>query len=310
MIRAGLWVLALAGPVAAEGLAGQALCTATWAKVTSGLGSVGEVTAVGVAQEGDWCVAEGPVLDMAGQYVPDWNMDRLRFRGSALGWVADGSTLPEGLELAVDGLRMVVQTGNPQMDWLFAAQSRPNAIDAELSLAWDAKGRELRLEGLSIDFPGENLVQASARVTGVDLSSEGAMQMSATSFALIEFDAQVTMHGLFEWYLLMALGAAVLPTDGDMDVAAEGIREDLLDMVDAVPETSVSAESKAALGVFIDELPNPSGDLSLSLRAEPGIGPVRFGGYAITGVPQTLAEAAPLFQGVTVDVGWTHSDAP
>ena len=130
MIRAGFWRWLLAGPAGAEGLAGQALCEAAWAKVRDGLASFGGLS-VGAAllQEGDWCVVEGPVLDMAGQYVPDWHMDRLRFRGSALGWIADGSTLPEGLEVAVEGLRLVVQTGNPQMDWLFAAQSRPNAID-------------------------------------------------------------------------------------------------------------------------------------------------------------------------------------
>ena len=77
-----------------------------------------------------------------------------------------------------------------------------------------------------------------------------------------------------------------------------------------LPETSVSADSKAALAALVAELPNPSGELVVRVTAKPGIGPVRFGGYAVTGVPATLAEAAPLFQGVTVDVEWTHGDAP
>lgn len=310
MIRAGLLVLALASPVAAEGLAGQALCSAVWAKVSGDWGYLGEVAAVAVTQDGDWCLVDGPVLDLEGPYVPDWRMDRLRFRGSALGWVADGSTLPEGLEVTVEGLRLVVETGDARMDWLFAAQSGPNRIDAEAALAWDPTAKVLRLEGLSVDFPGENSVQVSGIVTGVDLSSMGAMQMSATSFALTDFEAQVTTHGLFEWYLLMGLGSAVLPSEGDIDAAAEGLRADMLTMVGDLPGTSFSDASKAALRALIGELPNPSGDLSLSLQAEPGIGPVRFGGYAITGVPQTLAEAAPLFKGVTVDVGWIHAEVP
>jgi hypothetical protein len=310
VIRAGLLAIALAGPVAAEGLDGQAFCAAAWAKVTSGLGAVGEVTAVGVTQDGDWCVAENPVLDMAGQYVPDWHMDRLRFRGSALGWVVDGSTLPEGLEVAVEGLRLVVQTGDSRMDWLFAAQSGPNRIDAEAALAWDPAAKALRLEGLSVDFPGENMVRASAMLTGVDLSSTGAMQMSATSFALTEFDAHVTTHGLFEWYMLMALGPMVLPSEGDIDAAVEGIRADLVAMVGDLPGTSFTEATKAALRALIGELPNPSGDLTVALRAESGIGPARAAGYALNGVPQSVAEAAPLFQGVTVDVGWTHADSP
>jgi hypothetical protein len=50
--------------------------------------------------------------------------------------------------------------------------------------------------------------------------------------------------------------------------------------------------------------------LTVALRAEPGIGLTRADGYAIGGMPQTVAEVALLFQGVTVNIGWTHSDAP
>lgn len=311
MIRAGLLALVLAGPAGAEGAEVPGLCFGAWLPMSGGINSVTGAQAVGtVGQDGDWCIISDLVIDFPGQFTPDWHMDRLMFRGAALGWITDGSTLPEGLEVTVEGLRLVTRTGGDRTDWLLAAQSRANAIDAELSLAWDAAGRVLRLEGLSIDFPDENLVEASARVTGVDLSSEGSMQMSATSFALTEFDARITSHGLFEWYVLMALGPLALPSAGDMDAAAEAIRADLKAGVAVLPGTSFSDASKAALVALIGELPNPSGDLELSLRAVPGIGPVRFGGYAVTGVPETLAEAAPLFQGVVVDVGWTHVDAP
>jgi hypothetical protein len=304
VIRAGLLGLMLAGPAGAA-----ELCPAAWEKVSAALSELGSVSGK-LSQDGDWCLVQGLVLDLEGQYLPDWHLDRLRFRGSALGWIAEGAGTPEGLEIAVEGLRLVVQTGNAQMDWLFAAQARPNGIDAQASLAWDAGAKVLRLEGLSLDFPGENLVEASAVLTGVDLSSPGAIQMSATSFALTEADLRITTHGLFEWYALMTLGPAMLPPEGDMEAAAEGIRADLRTLVAELPETSVSAESKAALVALIGELPNPAGDLVVSVRAEPGLGPVRAAGYAVTGMPGTLAEAAPLFQGVTLDVDWSHVDAP
>jgi hypothetical protein len=310
VIRAGLLALVLAGPAGAEGLAGQALCVAAWAKVSTGLGTFGTVSGGDVVQDGDWCAVTAPVLDVEGQYQPDWHIDRLRFRGSALGWIADGSTRPEGLEVAVERLRLVVQTGNAQMDWLFAAQARPNGIDVQASLAWDPVAKVLRLEGLSLDFPGENVVEVSAVLTGVDLSSTGAMQMSATSFALTELDARVMTHGLFEWYALMALGPIFLPSDGNMEAAASALRAGVQAAVADLPGTSFSDASKQALVALIGELPNPSGDLTVALRAEPGIGPTRAAGYALNGVPQSVAEAAPLFQGVTVDVGWNHADAP
>ncbi|WP_374395224.1 hypothetical protein [Tabrizicola sp.] len=306
MIRAGGLLVLLAGPVAAE----TGLCETAWARVAEGLGGFGTVTATGVAQEGDWCVVLAPVLDVDGQYVPDWRMDRLRFRGAALGWIADGSSLPEGLEIAVEGLRLAVQTGNAQVDWLLAAQARPNGIDAEAALAWDPVAKVLRLERLSLDFPGENRVDASAVVTGVDLSSTGAMQMSLASFALTEAELRVQTHGLFEGYALMALGSALLPPEGDMDAAAEGLRAEALAAIGDLPGTSFSDASKAALRALVGELPNPAGDLAVTVKAEPGIGPVRFGGYAVTGVPATVAAAAPVFEGVKVDVGWTHADAP
>ena len=307
MIRAGCLALLLAGPAGDE--TGPGLCGAVWSKLSEGLVGLGTVTAMGVVQDGDWCVVEGPVLDLQGQYVPDWHMDRLRLRGAALGWIADGSTLPEGLEIAVEGLRLVVETGNPQMDWLFAAQARPNAINAEAALVWDPAARVLRLEGMTVDFPGDNRVDLSAVLTGVDLSSTGAMQMSATSFALTEAELRVTTHGLFEGYLLMPLGTALLPHEGDMAAAADAIRTDLIAAVVSFPSASFSDASKDALLALVMELPNPSGDLTVALRAEPGLGPVRAAGYALNGVPQSMAEAAPLFQGVTVDVGWTHADA-
>lgn len=304
MIRAGVLALLLAGPAAAEGL-----CDAAWEKVLAGLTSFGTVSGT-VGQEGDWCIVHGVILDLDGQYLPDWHMDRLRFRGAALGWLVEGAGAPDGLEIGVEGLRLVVQTGNPQMDWLFAAQARPNAIRAETSLSWDAAARELRLEGLSIDFPGENLVELSAVAAGVDLSSTGAAQMSATSFALTEFDARITTHGLFEWYVLMALGPSMLPYEGDMDAAAEGLRAEMRAAVADLPGTSFPDASKAALGALIEELPNPSGDLTVSLRSEAGFGPSRLMPWAMTGVPRTVSEAAGVLDGVTVEVGWTHADAP
>lgn len=310
MIRAGLLALVLASPAGAEGLAGQALCAAAWAKVSEGLAGLGTNLTAEVTQDGDWCSVRAPVLDLEGQYTPDLHVDRLMFRGSALGWIADGSTAPEDLEIVVEGLRMVVQTGNPQMDWLFAAQARPNGIDAEAAFAWDPDARVLRLERLSVDFPGENLVEASARLTGVDLSSDAAIEKTFTGFALTKAELNVTTHGLFEWYALMTLGPVMLPPEGDMEAAAQGIRADLVALVGDLPGTSVSQASKAALVALIGELPNPSGDLSVALRADPGLGPERLADQVATGLPDTLADAAPVLQGVTVDVGWSHVDAP
>lgn len=302
MIRAGLLALVLAGPAGAD-----ELCPEAWAKVSSALGGFGEVGGQ-VSQDGNWCLVTDAALRQGRQYQPDIHVDALQFRGAAVGWLVDGTGAPDGLEIAVKGLRLVVQTGDAQMDWLFAAQARPNGIDGEASLAWDPKARELRLEGLSLDFPGENLIEARATVTGVDLSSIGAAQMSLTSFALTEADLRVVTHGLFEWYGLMVLGPVFLPREGDIDAAAASLRAQMQAAVAELPGARFSDATKAALVDLIGALPNPAGELTLALRAEPGIGPVRFAPWAMTGVPGTLAEAAGVMEGVTVDVGWSPDD--
>lgn len=304
MIRAASLALIMAGPAGAEGI-----CPAAWERAAAALDGIATVAGM-VVQDGDWCLVQGVKFDLEGQYVPDWHMDRLRFRGAAVGWLVDGTGAPEGLEIAVERLRLVVQTGNPQVDWLFAAQARANTIGGQLSLTWNAEARVLRLDGLSIDFPGDNQLDLSAEVTGVDLSSTGAMQMSATSFAATEVDLRIRTHGLFEAYLLMPLGSALLPQDGDMAAAVDALRTELVATVVNLPDTSFSDASKDALLALGMELPNPSGELTLSLRAEPGIGPTRTASYALGGVPQSVVEAASLFQGVTVNVGWAHADAP
>lgn len=304
MIRSGVLALVLAGPAGAQTVD----CNRAWDWAAS---VVGEAALTGtVAQEGDWCTATDVWLTMPATVSLPWHADHVRMRGSTLAWVVDGTSPPEGLEIVVQGLRLVPVTGDPRTDWLLAAQTRRMGTDAEATLAWDPKEKVLRLEGLSIDFPGENAIRASATVAGVDLSSTGAMQMSATSFAVREADLAVTTHGLFEGAPLMTLGTILLPPDGNMDAAAERLRADALALVRALPATSFSDGSKAALAALIGELPNPSGELKLSMQAEPGIGPARLTPMAIRGVPQTMDAAWPLFQGVMLDVGWTHEDAP
>ena len=310
MIRAAAVVVALSASAAAEDLAGHEVCTAAWRQVSAQLASSVQIGGIISNIEDGWCVVENPVIDMAGQYVPDWHADRLRFRGSALNWVVDRTTAPERLELAVDGLRLVVQTGQPQFDWLYAAQAKANKTEVEVVLTWDPGARALHLETANFDFPGANRIELTALATGVDLSSSGAMQMSITSFALTRVDLQVQTHGLFEGYALMSAGPLLLPSEGDMDAAAKDLRAEITAGLADLPQTTFDAKSKAALAALIAELPNPKGVLSLSLSADPGFGPARLSGYAIKGVPDRLADAAALFDGVVVNIGWTHEDAP
>jgi hypothetical protein len=121
-----------------------------------------------------------------------------------------------------------------------------------------------------------------------------------------EADLRGQTHGLFEWFLLNSLASVFLPYEGDVEAAATQLWAEMAATVDDLPESSFPAASKSALKTLIGELPNPSGVLTLQLRSEAGIGPARLAGYAMTGVPDSLEDAEPLMDGVTVDIGWTH----
>lgn len=252
-------------------------------------------------------------LAMAGpQARMTFRIAELHLRGYALGYIAANEVpVAPGMlfEARVEGFRMAATIGQPQTDWLFAAQSKTALIDAEISLDWDMAAKALILSKLVVDFPGDNLVSATARVENVDLSSDAAMQMSAAGFAVTDVALDVAMHGLFETYLLLPLGAAMLPYEGDMDAAAANLRTTALTGLAALPDAAFPAATKDALARFLTALPNPWGELSVKFRADPGYGPVRLGSIAMTGVPQTMADAEMLFQGIGLDVAWTETES-
>lgn len=308
MIRAAvLLLLALPGPAAAQG---SDFCAAVWQRLTDNAALVFPLQGQLQPDQGGDCVISDVVLETPGDFVPDWHAATLRLRGGALGWLVDGKAAPDRLEVEVSGLHLVVRTGHAQTDYLLTAQARANTIKARAALSWDATAKVLLVDALEVDFPGPNRLELTARIAGVDLSSTGAAQMSLTSFAVKEADLLVQSHGLFEWYVLNALGPSLLPYEGDMLAAEAALKADASSGIAALPEAVVPATSKAALQALVAELPNPSGTLTLSLRASDGFGPSRLMGYAMTGVPATLEGIAPVFDGVLINIGWTHAPMP
>ena len=306
MIRTGVLALGLALATPAQA---ATPCEALWSRLSAALSEVGQVSGTVSPAKIAGCLVTDLVLDLPGSHVPDLQADSLHLTG-ATDWLAGAATTPDRLALRLTNLRLVVGMDHAQMDYLLAAQARSAPIQVSAALAWTAEARLLELEALEVDFPGENRLDLSARLAGVDLSSAGAMQMSLGSFALTEAVLEVQSHGLFEHYLLMPLGAAFLPEQGDMTAAAEALRAEALAGIAALPEAVVPGPSRAALAAVVAELPNPSGRLRILLRAAPGIGPVRLSGPALTGVPGTPEDVVALLQGVTFDIAWTHEPTP
>ncbi len=285
-------------------------CAGLWAGLTGWVPVTTPVTGrLGTGPEGT-CEVLDIAIDLPESSSPDIRADRLRLSGSALGWLQDPATPPERLELAIEGLRFVVQTGDAQLDYLMAAQAQAAPIAAAALLTWSPDSRTLAVERFEIDFPGANRFSLTLRAKGVDLSSTGAAQMSLASFAVTEMGLAVQSHGLFEGYLLLALGSFLLPLEGDMQAAEARLKAQAAAGIAGLPTAVLGEDSKAALLALVEELPNPSGTLTLTLRSEAGIGPSRLTSYVIRGLPESVADVVPLFDGVVMAAGWTHEKTP
>lgn len=98
----------------------------------------------------------------------------------------------------------------------------------------------------------------------------------------------------------------MLPGEGDMQAAVAGLKAQAAAGIAQLLEATFPAGTKAAMVALLTELPNPSGTLPLALRSEAGVGPSRVLDFAMTGVPRTMAEAAPVFDGVVINMEWQH----
>lgn len=300
----------LAGPAAADS------CEAAWAAITASQKLPFAVSGTMAPPDGDWCVVKDlrldePSFDIVESYRLGriWQADGVRFRGEAVSWFADGAGLPLRLEMEIDGLYSYVTDGSDGRTYASAVRARASKAFVSAALAWNSEERELVVEHIKVDFVGDNALALTARVGGVDLSSPAAAQMSAMAFAVKEADLTLRSHGLFEWYLLRSFGMIEL-MEGDVDAYVAELKRTAIEGLEQLPQATFPDATRDAMAELIRELPNPAGVLSLSLRSDSGFGPARVMGFAFSGPPASIAEAAPIFDGVTIEVGWTHEDRP
>ncbi|MFZ1470591.1 MAG: hypothetical protein WAT09_16695 [Paracoccaceae bacterium] len=311
MLRPALLALMLmAAPVLAQKADPQQdqQCRALWDFVTSGP-AARRLTGQYVGHDIDGCLFTNLHLALGGS-DPDLLADELRLRGDGLGVVMFGTELPSGgatvsLSMTISGLRPVMKANDPRFGSLLSQLAQAPYSRAEIVLDWTPQSHVLQVSRLFLDLPGDNALTLTAAVAHVDLASKAGLQMTATGFALTDLQLEVTNKGLFDSSLQMALQQALLPEKGAMPGAAHELRKTLLGVIPALPAPSFDAAAKAALANLVRELPTARGTLQLDFSAPSGFGPARLAVYALTGMPRTMADAAPLFQGTTFDISWT-----
>ena len=248
-----------AGPGAVFGLVGQ---------------DVPEIIGQPRVDEAGWCVLEA-VQVFEGSF--NAVIDRLRWRGADMARLVDAGLPPRSLDLEMVGLRQQPKVDyDPLYSYLIGVQLHRNAIDATLTVRWDGVQKALILDRLAIDFPGENRVEASARLDGIDLTDTGTMQMSIGTVALSDLDLLVESNGLFEDFLLFPLGFTLLEHgDTPPEVQVRWWIGQAQRLVAGLSDELLPPRSKAALSALLDEMPMPSGIPRLTLDTAEPLGVMR-----------------------------------
>ncbi len=241
------------------------------------------------------------------QYAPVIDIAALSWRQTgAVTLSANALTLPQDIDITLDGLRIGVVTGDPVMDWLMQAQRQAAPISATLSLATD--GDTTTLTSLAIDFPGDNAVTLSATVRGLATADTDALFQSLPQAQLMALDLAVTSNGLFETYVLMPLGTALLSGATDPGTQVAAAQTVVRARIAGLPDSLLDPAERQALGALVADLPNPTGTFTLTLDAPTGLGANRLAPLAVRGLGAVLADPAPLFDGIDIAVTYTPAN--
>lgn len=302
---------AIAPPVMAETMR-EADCIAVWGMAASTLLNLGltggELATPVVTPEG--CEVNDARFGPEDRYGLALRAERIAWGGTWFHRLATGTGLPERIVLDWQGLTFSAVTTDPTMTYLLREQSVRNGISGHFEADWSSRTKTLTIQPSGIDFPGKNGLGVRAQIEQVDASSIGGLEKSAGSMAFTVFDASMTTNGLFEQYLLIPIGNALLAGSQDPEGDLRRMVEAAIGIVDGLPETSLDIRSREALKAFLVELPHPSGTITLSVRASPGISPTRFAS-AIARGPIDLPEGlAPLLDGVRAEVTYRRNAEP
>lgn len=233
-------------------------------------------------------------------------MTELRWRASDMARVAEQGLPPRALELNASGLRLAAASGDPVFDYLIALQSARRSHDLRLRARWDGVQNALVLEELFVDFPGANSVALSGRFDGVSLASQEEMQDSLPTAMLSNLELVVETNGLFEGYVALPLGMALLDSETEPEAQVQSRIGQAVNVIEGLGDAVMAPRSKDALVAFLTDLPMPSGVLRLQLDAAPGLTVAELAALMDIAGDETAPQFEQLLERLTLRANWTR----
>ena len=243
--------------------------------------------------------------------------ENLKLRADWLYWRLDGTERwinerlpPTRIEMSAEGIRTETKTGDVVLDYLLSVQSKRAGIFADVIVEWHEDESELVLETAYLDFGGLGHVELSGRVAGVNLSNRLTMRASALTAALTSLDLTVETTGLFESYALIPLGTLVLRGEADPARAVAIIKSHRISDIAVLDPDLIDENSKDALIRLAEEMPNPNGELNLSISSVDGISLLLLGSTFLGRNFEGIEDALSIFTSTDLKIDWTALSKP
>lgn len=315
----GLLAAALlcASPLAAQDRMAPETCVASWNTLLDLVPAVISADRV-IADLDGWCDATAVVIE-ADNTVAAY-VNHVRWRGIDLERFTKDGLPPRSLQIQMDGLGPLPQTGDPVFDYLYGVQAKVSDQSAGMSVRWDGVQNALIVDDAHFAIGDVDAIRLSARIDGVNLTDAGTMATSLGAAGLRDLTVKLTFDRWFEEYALFIIGPAVLYAMNTVDQTGAAT-QDIEDRVEAakqaagafiaqVPDGILGAQSRDALAALIGSLPHPRGTLDLLFSADPAVGAGRVMavmGAAPDATPLDILER--LFADTRLRVSWMAGEA-
>jgi hypothetical protein len=279
-------VLVLSGPAQAE----PPDCVA----ITGALDSVRgyELTLTPAAPDGQWCSLDGATLRSRTPGWPNLSAETLRI-------ASDGASA----EVALSGLRIAPALGDRTVDERLRALFRLQTVDLTLSALHSAETGRLSLSRSSLALSGGSALRLTAEIDGASLDPASIPEGTLKAMTL-EWDSD----GRLLRPVMELIGDRLTGAEGG--AAVDAARAAFAGLVAALPDAAVGEDARRALEAFVEDLPQGTGRLSLTLEAKDGIGAARIAIAALSDDPLGPEALARLLAGVTITASWKPGIAP
>ena len=251
-----------------------------------------------------WCAASGVSINT--DSTVEVRAQELRWRIGGFDRLQAGLP-PTAISLTASGVRYVPRVDDAVMNYLFDVQFDQNDMMIDVDAFWDQSKNTVSLARARVVFDDDNSVSASGLVRDIDLSDLTTLQLSVGQLAVTDVSLTVQSNGLFENFLAMPLGMAVLDGSEDPQADVDKMKSSGQQILADIPNDILDENSATALGAVIADMPHPSGTLSLHLQSEQGLGAMRLMPMAMMWSGDDLAAIWDVMEDLTISATYNRS---